>query len=196
MQPREDRLAEHPRLRVLVVDVVLALGLVAGELEQPGQRVAQDRAPPVADVQWPRRVHAQELDLKPLAPAEVGRAVARAARGDLGHESLQPGRGQPEVDIPAIGHRLGGRVGDHDRLGQAAGDLLRRPAKLAGQLQAGRARVVAVLGTLGPAQLEVGHLGHAQRARGRVEGRVQPRPDAGDGGGAHPQVGCSPDRVS
>ncbi len=72
VQPRVDRLSEHARLRVLVVDVVLALGLVARELEEPGQRVAEDGPAPVTDVQGPGRVHAEELDLEPLGVTQVG----------------------------------------------------------------------------------------------------------------------------
>ncbi len=71
---------------------------------------------------------------------------------DLRDEALQPRGGEPEVDVAAVGHGLGGAVGDLDGLGQAGGDLLRGLSQLPRELEARRARVVTVLGILGPAQ--------------------------------------------
>src|SRR4029077_3235583 len=76
VQPRVDRRAEATGLRVVGVHVVLALDVVASELEHPADRVAQDRSAAVSDVQRTGRVDARELDLETLALPRVRGAGA------------------------------------------------------------------------------------------------------------------------
>ena len=68
LHPRRDRLGEQPHLGAGVVDVVLALDLVAASLEQPRQRVAVGRAAGARRGHRAGRVGAHELDQDPLAP--------------------------------------------------------------------------------------------------------------------------------
>ena len=76
---RLDRLAELVHLRARVVVVVLALDLVAAELEEAGERVADRAVPRRGDDDRPGRVRRDHLDLHPLAP--LGEAAAeRPAR--------------------------------------------------------------------------------------------------------------------
>ena len=63
----QDRLAELAHLRAGVVDVELALDLVAVEGEQARERVAVGGVARVADVHRPGRVGRDELDEDPLA---------------------------------------------------------------------------------------------------------------------------------
>ncbi len=79
----EDALGEDPRLVAEVVDVVLARDAVAGRLEEPRDRVAEDGAARVADVQRPGRVRADELDVDALARRGGGAAVAATRDEDF-----------------------------------------------------------------------------------------------------------------
>jgi len=165
-----DRLPEQARLGVLVVDVVLALHGVAGEGEHARDRVAQDHAAAVADVQGPGRVHARELDLHLLAASQLARSVTGAERGDRAHDLAQPAVAEPEVDVAARG--LGGHLRDVDARGQLLRDLGRGLPQDARQLESGAARVIAVLPVAGALELEVGHLvvSHAERLHGGLQG--------------------------
>ncbi len=71
--PRQvDRLAEVPDLAAVVVHVVLAPDRRPGRLQQVRQRVTDEAAAPVADVERPGRVGADELDVEPLGREPVG----------------------------------------------------------------------------------------------------------------------------
>src|SRR5260221_14494546 len=98
MHSRPHRRAEPAGLCVLVVDVILALDLVSGELDQPAHRIAEDHAAAVPDVHRSRRVDAAELHLEALAPAEIGGALFTTERRYLGDQALQPLSCTPESD--------------------------------------------------------------------------------------------------
>ena len=112
VQSREDREPKPARLQVVGVDVVLALHVVPGELEETTDRVAEGYAASVTDVQRSGRVDAAELDLQALAAAHVARAVTAGGRRDLAHEAAKPVLGEAEVDVAAVGLDRGGPVWD------------------------------------------------------------------------------------
>ena len=194
VQPRIDRGAEPARLRVVRVHVVLALNLVAGELEHAADRVAKDGAAAVADVQRTRGVDARELDLEAFALTDVSRAVAGLDPRD---QTLEPPVGESEVHIPSGRLRLHCSIGDRDRFGESNRDRLRVLAQRARELEPRGARVVAVLGNLRPAQLQVGYVaGHAQLANRFDQGRLDRLPHATGPHRGHQQAGWCAERVS
>ena len=71
---------EDVDLGAAVVDVVLAGDLVAGEVEEARQRVAEDRAADVADVHRAGGVGGDELDVDLAAGGGVGAAEAGRRR--------------------------------------------------------------------------------------------------------------------
>ena len=80
---RQDRLAEPLHLAAAVVEVVLALDRVAGELEDPRERVAEGGVAAGGRGQRPGRVGGDELDLDALAlrrPAPNASPGRRARR--------------------------------------------------------------------------------------------------------------------
>ena len=78
---RLDRLAEAVHLRARVVVVVLALDVVAGEREEPRDRVAVRAVPRRRDGDRAGRVRRDSLDLEALAQrGPAGAVVATAAR--------------------------------------------------------------------------------------------------------------------
>src|SRR5450759_3083901 len=200
VEPRVDRKAELPRLRVVGVDVVLTLDLVVRELEQPADRVAEDRAAAVSDVKGTGRVDARELDLQPLATPDVHRPVARSHGCHALDQLLQPRGGQPEVDVTPDNFNRRRLVGDHDLPGDPVRDLLWRLLEHARKLHPGRARILAPLHRLGAPELEIGQVAvrshRAGRSRRLPQGFGDLLPDAGRGHLAHVQVGCWPDSVS
>ncbi len=193
VQPCIHRGAKTSRLRVVRVDVVLALDLVARELEHTADRVAEDRAATVPDVQRPCRVDARELDLQLLALAQVKGSVAWANGRHVTDKLLEPLGREAEVHVAAGDLDLRRGVGDLDRRGEPARDLLWRLFESPGELHSGGARVVAAFGRLGPAQLEVRQFAvDSDGARGVSHGLVELLADAR----GHEQVGCSPVSVS
>ena len=86
---RPDRLAQDAHLAARVVEVILADRLVTHCLEKPGDAVPEDRLPPVADRQGPRRVGADELHHGPVA----GSLGVGAERDALGQEPRAARRG-------------------------------------------------------------------------------------------------------
>ena len=76
---RHERLTEDAHLRPGVVDVVLALDVIAGRLQHAGQHVAQHRAPAVADLQRAGGVGRDEFHLQRLPRAQVDRAQESGA---------------------------------------------------------------------------------------------------------------------
>ena len=103
--PRGDRRREAVDLAAEVVDVVLALDLVAGELEQPRQRVAVGRVPAARGGQRAGRVGGDELDQDPLRdlvgagrpPEPLARRRARPRAPPV------PGVGEEEVEEAGAG---------------------------------------------------------------------------------------------
>src|SRR6476469_3313791 len=71
---------------------------MAGPLQQRGERVAIRRAPPVADVERPRGIGRDELDVDLEADAELASAVGGPALEDLPHYERELAFRQPEVD--------------------------------------------------------------------------------------------------
>ena len=96
-RPGQDRRAEPVDLPAGVVEVVLALDLVADEAQDPPQRVAVGRVAAARGGQRPGRVGGDELDLDPLARLGLAAAVAVAGRQHLGGGRActrrRPGRG-------------------------------------------------------------------------------------------------------
>ena len=175
--------AELRDLRAGVVEVVLAHDLVAGQFEQPRQRVAVGRVAAARRGQRAGRVGRDELDVDPLAL--LGRAATPIVAGghDLARGGDVPGVGQEDVEEP--------RAGDLDvvergpeALGQALpepfGDLARRGAQRGRQQHRRVGGVVAEAGLL--RALEAG-----ARLRGRVavaqvrSGCLDGRPQLVDG---------------
>src|ERR1019366_6111286 len=70
--PREKTLAEKPDLASGVIYVVLAPYLPTATAHDPSESVAVRSEPPVAHVEWPRRVRGHELDLDALSGSEIG----------------------------------------------------------------------------------------------------------------------------
>ena len=158
MQPRIHRRAKALGLGVVGVHVVLAVHVVACELEQPADGVAKDRAAAVADVQRPCRVDARELDLQALASPYRRRAVAGSLGAHRPDQPLQPLGREPEVHIPA--DRLHGRgaLRYRDGLGEPGSDRRRRLLEHLRELEPSRACIVAAVRALGATQLQVGQL--------------------------------------
>ncbi len=186
MHPRPNRGPEPARLRVLVVDVVLATDTVTRELEQPAHRIAKHHSSAVADVQRPRRVDAPELHLHALPAAEVRRAVVLATQGNLGDQPLQPLRVQCEVRIAARGHGGRGSVRHHNRLRDPSRDLRRRLAQ-----------DPPVAGACRPPELQVGQVAlDTQRAHRLDERLADAAADASPRAFSGQQDGCAPASVN
>ena len=112
-----------------VVDVVLALDLVAGELEQPRERVAVGGVAAARRGQRPGRVGGDELDEDPLGLA--------AAPGRRARRRRRAGRRRPPV--PAVGEEeVDEARARRPRPGRAAA---RRAAELLGEPLGDRARL-------------------------------------------------------
>src|SRR4051812_35520492 len=150
-RPRIDRVRQAPYLPTGVVDIELAKHVVPRPFEEPGDRVADDRPPSMADVHRPGRVGAHELD-HGLAPAR-GIGVAESLllaphRAELAEE--EPPR-DAQVEEPRSGDlhlrkgavrifdalddrlrkRPGIGLGGTDRLGML---LLQRHRRIAGEV--------------------------------------------------------------
>ena len=194
-QAQVGRLDAGPELVDLaagVVEVVLALDLVAGGGEQVGQGVAGRGEAGVADVQRPGRVGRDELDVDPLPVAEVDGAERLALGQDPADQPGEPALVEPDVDEPGTGHLDPGhpvgqlQVGDHglgDRPGRRLGRL--------GQDQGHVGGPVAVLGQPRPLQrglgdglgVEVERPGGDRPDEGGPEQPSQVALDGEDGGG-------------
>ena len=98
-----DRVGEAVDLGAGVVDVVLALDLVADRLQQAHQRVAVGGVAAAADVQRAGRVGGDELDQDPLRRLDRGRAEVVAGGDQGGQRAPVPGVGEEEVDEAGAG---------------------------------------------------------------------------------------------
>src|SRR5690606_6667632 len=81
-----------------VVDVVFARDLVAREGEQTGKRVAEDRAPHVADMHRAGGVGGNELDIDAATGADVGAAEVAPLAEDLRDHREPDGGIEPQVE--------------------------------------------------------------------------------------------------
>ena len=199
------RLDAGPELLDLVagvVEVVLALDLVAGGGEQVGQGVAHRRQAGVADVQGAGRVGRDELDVDPLAVAEVDGPERLPGGHDPADQAGEPALVEPDVDEAGAGHLDPGhpvgqlQVGDH-----GLGDLPGRRLGRLGQDQGHVGGPVAVLGQPRPLQRRLG-----DGARVEVEGPGRDRalqrgpeelgqvPLDGEDGGGHDTPGVAAPR--
>ena len=126
---RVNRGAQQPDLIAGIVHVVLALHVVTGGVEHPGQYIAKHRPATVADGERAGRVDTDKLHLDaPFLPG-VGAAEGRAGLQDRRDPLGQPGIGQQEVDEPGTGHRnLGQHRRRRDRFDDGRGDITRRGA--------------------------------------------------------------------
>ena len=173
-----DRLGEAPHLASGVVDVVLALDRVAGQVQGPGQRVAERGAPATRRGERAGRVRRDELHQHPLRRLGDARPEALLRVQDRRHRTAIPGIGQEHVQEP--------RARDLDPLGagaklpaqavpEALGDL---PWRLAGDgrdQHRGVGRVVAKLRLRGPFQgwRDVAGATVSQRVGGGADRRPQ-----------------------
>ena len=98
------RAGERVDLRAGVVDVVFARHLVAGELQQVGERIAEHGAAAVADVHRAGRVGRDVLDVDPLAAAEIGAAVVGALLQDGRDDAVPEARRKLRLRKPGPGH--------------------------------------------------------------------------------------------
>jgi hypothetical protein len=146
---RVQRVAEGVSLGAGVVDVILALDVVAGGGERLREGIADGRAASVADVQGARRVGGDEFDLRLLARADGEVRVAFARVDHPFDLALQERVREAEVDEARrgdFGHFDGGIgrevANEHFR------DRERRLHRRAREPQGQRTGVIAVRGVL------------------------------------------------
>ncbi len=161
--------AEPVHLAAGVVEVVLALDVPAGEGKQPGQGVADDGVPRVADRERPGGVRRDELHLEPPARAAFGAPERGASFQDRAQCVVQPRPRQEQVDEPGPGDLdVDDQAVPRDLLGDGFRELARRHAGPACQDQGEVRGPVAVLLRPGAAELGLGQrvLGQAEAGRG------------------------------
>ena len=158
---REDR-----DLLAGVVDVVLLLHLVPGRAQHGGERGADGGAAPVADVDRPGRVGGDVLDLRLAAAAEVELRPVLAGLGDRARLAGGPAGVEVEVEEARRGdaHLAYGRMRGHARA-QRLGDVERAHAGEALDAQRQVGGEVAVLGSLGVFECDLGRGERGQVAR-------------------------------
>ena len=161
-----DRAAEDVHLGAVVVDVVLALDVVAGVLEHAAERVPERGPPAVPDVERAHGVRGDELDLHLGTGADLGAGEVAALLAH-GPEDLVGRRGgEVEVDEARAGNldALHGGV-----LGEVRHDGVRDLARAhVGELrgaQGDRGAPVAVGGVGRALEAEVAHLEGGQLTR-------------------------------
>ena len=114
--------------------------------EQVGEGIAHHRAPGVPDVEWPRRVGRDVLDVDRPAAAEVCGAVPWAGLEQLRQPRPPELVREPEVDEAGAGHFDGTNVcAPLQPLSQILGDFARLASRLLGEDQCRIARRIAVL---------------------------------------------------
>ncbi len=154
--PGGDRGAEQADLTAGVVDVVLALDRVAGELEDPGERIAVGGVPGAGHGDRPGRVGAHELDQgAALAAGGDASTPAGATLGDQTGGAGEPLVGEEQVDEAGPGDgdvREAVPEPPAERPGKPLGDLARVSAGERREQQRGVRREVAELGLRRPLQ--------------------------------------------
>src|ERR671910_294610 len=175
--PGLDGLAEELDLTTDVVEVVLALDLVARELEQASDGVAVRTVPCGADGQRAGRVRRDHLDLHALGRPPEAAAVHLPRLQDLAECLRVPSGPQEEVEETRARH-LGAL--DGLELRRFPRELLRqltgRPAVLRPKPQSDVRRVVAVLGAAWPLKR---HRRAGEALEGRLEGENRVFRDGG-----------------
>jgi len=115
---------EDAHLGAGVVDVVLALDVVAGGCEDAGEGVAKDGAAAVADLQGAGGVGGDELDLQLLSVADVDGAPGVGVGEDVVDLFALPVRGETQVDEARGGDFNGVDEGAGlDGVGDGLGDV-------------------------------------------------------------------------
>ena len=110
------RAREHVDLRAGIVDVVFARDLVAGEVEQVGERIAEHRAAAMADMHRAGRVGRDVFDIDRLAAGGAAAVTRRRPRSRCAARRPRPRGLQRQVDEA--------RPGDLDLLDQVVGAQL------------------------------------------------------------------------
>ena len=146
----EEGATEESDLGAGVVDVVLALDIEAGGVEQRGEGVAEHGSASVADLQGAGRISGDELDLDAMSSAEFD-AAPLVARFDHGQQlGALPVGVEGDVDEAGSGYvDAGDWFGAQDALGDGFGDIHGRHAHGAGQSEGDVAGIVAVLAFFG-----------------------------------------------
>ena len=173
------RAREHVHLPAGIVDVVFADDFMARELEQAGERIADNRAAAMAHMHRPGRVGRDIFDVHALAGAQRRAPIGWTERRD-GGELAAPGIvGQREVDEAGTGDRSRGYTG----IGlDMPDDAFRQRARVGGggfgQHHGGVGGEVAMRGV---ARRFDGHAGarRVRRQRTLVFERIEHRSDPG-----------------
>ncbi len=200
-----DRCAEILHLAAEIVEVVLALDLMAGGRQDAAQEIAGEGAPSIADVERPGRVGRHELDVDVLRMLGGDAAPGRRVAQNLLRRSRQSVVGEADVEEPwrRHFHRDDGGVGVRGRGGHMGGDrrgdLERRAAVWLGQPQgdvAGKVAPGRVRGALDRDRRVVwlcgfGQIGLSARPGG-FNGLADLRSQAGRGVGGHVRMVASP----
>ena len=122
---QERRAREHVDLGAGVVDVIFPDDVVAGEPQQAAQRVAEHRAPAMADMHRPGGVGRDIFDIDLLGRAHRAPAIGRALT-QHGAQRVRPGRGfQGQIDEAGTGdvdrgNQIIGAEPGRDRFGEIA----------------------------------------------------------------------------
>ncbi len=122
---QEGRAGEDIDLRARVVDVVFAADLVAGEMQQFRQRIAEDRAASVAHMHRPGGVGGDVFHVHRLAGALPAAAEAVGVEQGGSQDLVQHMGFQPEIDEARPGDlhlhhaRIAREIGD-DQFGERA----------------------------------------------------------------------------
>ena len=143
---RLDRGVEQLHLGAGVVVVVLALDIVAGEREEPRDRVSVRAVPRRRDGDRPGGVRGNHLHLDALSLRSRGGSERVHGLHDLAHAAGEPGVGQPQIHESGAGglRALRDPLGDDARR-ELVRDLARRALLQTGKLERDVRRVVAVL---------------------------------------------------
>ncbi len=162
-------LDQHPERRPPVADVVLREHVVADEAQEARDRVADDRAPQVADVHLLGDVRRAVVDDDAVRVGGGGNAEARVLE-ESRDALLEPLAAQSEVDeARARDARRLGDVGEVEVLDELLGELARRAAQLLRERHRGVALVVGAVLRRGFADLRrLGGYALARRLLHRV----------------------------
>ena len=180
---RADRLAEPQQLRAGVVEVVLARHLVAGELEQPGERVAvrgvAARSPRSAGPSgWRRRTRRFTRSRSAaVPPPQSSPAASTCAAAAMYQASARKTFRNPGPATSTFSTRSPRR--SLQRRAEPLGDLARRRLERRGEQHRGVRRVVAEAGLAAAARASASRRRcRARRRRPRRRRAVLRRGDA------------------
>ena len=150
------RAGQHVDLRAAVIDIVFARDVMAGERQQPRQRIAEDRAADMAHMHRTGGVGADELDVDLGIRPKVGPPEFGAGLQGRPDHALPDHRRQAQVQ--ETGARDLGRAdaGVGQARGQAVGDLARLHAGGLGQHHRGIGGHVAMRRVAGRFDRDIG----------------------------------------